>query len=357
MTKAEQKRKEKKMKESVKKSGWKLVFVGLVLLLMPEGLYAQATSTHPAVTLPVLTAPFGTSDYYQFLAMEQLVKEIHPWLRVKTLETPGSVYNVTEMAKNANIRKTSLVCLSEGSRWLGEQGQVPYKESIKFTGWKPLFGMTMLTNYFVSLNPKIKTPQDLANARLGTGRAVQSHWCIYPLLFLEKGNDLKLGKVDKLGTMESVRALLDRVVDAIAIADYFTGDLQKRVAAAPMKELESSGHPLYYIEICNDTAMKKIKGMGAPFLTVTIPTGKLINQKQPIMSFADIECAYAHESFPEDIAYEVTKFVIKNIDKLCVQNNFWNLSNDATWVSGQSMKTLHPGAIRAYKEAGIKIPE
>lgn len=77
----------------------------------------------------------------------------------------------------------------------------------------------------MTLNPNIKTAEDLAKVRLGMGRATQIGWCITPLTFLEKGYGLKLVRVDKLEPMESMRAVLDGAVDAIVIDDYFRNNL------------------------------------------------------------------------------------------------------------------------------------
>ena len=57
--------------------------------------------------------------------------------------------------------------------------------------------------------------------------------------------------------------------------------------------------------------------------------------------------------FPEDVAYEVTKLILDNIDKFGEYQATGKLMSPEGLVYGWDEKDIHPGALRAYREAGV----
>ena len=234
----------------------------------------------------------------------------------------------------------------------------PWRGPTETEGWKALWVYYVLTGYFVSTNASVQTPEDLAGARLGLGRATQTHWSVFPRLFLEEGYGLELSRVDNLGPSEAMRAMLDGVVDAAIVSDSFTFDFTERRAPGSMMELESSGRDFHYVTHADHDAIERLNDrMGSSFLKVTIPAGAMAGLDEPLETYGDPAIIYAHEDFPEEVAYELVKFMMENGEALQSHHSSWALTNEATWVAGQTADSLHPGALRAYREAGIEVAE
>ncbi|GAA3544471.1 TAXI family TRAP transporter solute-binding subunit [Zobellella aerophila] len=322
------------------------------------GLFASATMAQEAFSVKMLTAPFGTNVHAKYAAFGQALGKDHPWLRLEALETPGWVYNSIEMAKNPDLRKDTLSAISPGALFAAAQGMRPWRSPTQAEGWKALWVYYVLTGYFVTTDPDIETPEQVAASRMGLGRATQTHWSVFPRLFLEQGYGYRLNQVDSLGPSEAMRAMLDGTVDTAAVSDSFTYDFQSRSAPGAMMELESSGRNFRYISHAEHAAIDKLNNtMGSAFLKMTIPAGALPGLEAPMETYGDPATVYAHEEFPEETAYELVKFMMTNWQELQKHHSLWGLTTPNTWVAGQTVQTLHPGAVRAYREAGIHIPE
>lgn len=62
-------------------------------------------------------------------------------------------------------------------------------------------------------------------------------------------------------------------------------------------------------------------------------------------------CAYPE--FDEALAYQVAKLIIDNVNKFQDYHALGKLMSKQSLVYGWDAKNIHPGALRAYKEAGI----
>ncbi|PMR67360.1 TAXI family TRAP transporter solute-binding subunit [Halomonas heilongjiangensis] len=323
---------------------------------------ALALITTPAMadetTVNILTAPFGTTVHAKYSGFAREVADSIPGVRVEALETPGWVYNSTEMARNEGIRSNTLAAISPGALFAASQGLRPWRGPTEVEGWKALWAYYVLTGYFVTMNPDIDETEKLVDSRIGLGRATQTHWSVFPRLFLENGYGLELSGVDNLGPSEAMRAMLDGVVDSAIVSDSFTYDFSARHAPSSMMELESSGRDYHYLTHASHAAIDALnESMGSSFLKMTIPAGSLPGLEQPMETYGDPAIIYAHEDFSEEVAYELVKFMMNNWESLQNHHSSWELTNPSTWVAGQTVETLHPGAVRAYREAGIEIPE
>lgn len=66
--------------------------------------------------------------------------------------------------------------------------------------------------------------------------------------------------------------------------------------------------------------------------------------------------AIAHEDMPESLAYEITKLVMENNDRM-LQIHATAGETVPENVDKNSFMPFHPGAVRYYEEIGIEIPE
>ena len=73
----------------------------------------------------------------------------------------------------------------------------------------------------------------------------------------------------------------------------------------------------------------------------------------PIWIGADLHGLFAHPDFPEEYAYILAKAMIENIEAFGKYHALGGLMSRAGLVKGFSAENIHPGALRAYQEAGI----
>ncbi len=69
--------------------------------------------------------------------------------------------------------------------------------------------------------------------------------------------------------------------------------------------------------------------------------------------FVDNNAWVAAANFPHMHAYEIFKMVVANIDQFAEFHALGKLMSPGALAFGWPQDDIHPGALRAYKEAGI----
>ena len=83
-----------------------------------------------------------------------------------------------------------------------------------------------------------------------------------------------------------------------------------------------------------------------------IPAGTYKGLDAPVKSIGASTILIVNEAMPEDDVYQIVKAMIENLDSLKAVHG----SVRGTTVESMSKiagVTMHPGAVRAYKEAGF----
>jgi TRAP-type uncharacterized transport system substrate-binding protein len=314
------------------------------------------------VRIPILTLPLGAGLYEWWATVERLFEANHPWLRVAVQETPGFIYNLKEMAANMKRWKNTAFGSSLTVLVAAHNGIEPFFDKrIPSKDWKFLYpteGCATATWMWVTFDPEIKTMKDFEGKRLGLGLRGQINWGFWPTVALQamgvKAN------LEYLGPIPAIEALQDgRVAVAqcnVALAPKETG-LPPRVHQI-LDLLKVSKKKFHYVSYDNNwiELLEKQKGYRLA-KEVKIPAGTLPQQEKQVIGIQSCPDAWAvHETFPEEIAYEFTKFMIQHGSKLAKYSdmgNYFNLSGVAMSGFGFNQENTHPGAIRAYKGAGI----
>ncbi len=333
----------------------KKINIGLVVLtflfvtaVVPVG---AAESVQTTTNLTALSGPFNTGSYVLTAALEELSKKKHPWLRITANETPGLVFNTTKLFKEPALRKNTIMSFTLAIDWLSTNGKPPFKE--KLPPVKLLANYNLGTVWLVSLNPKIKTPQDLIGKKVALGRAAQILWSIEPEWIIRYGWELgdKI-KLEYIGTDPAPAALLDGLVDAAVIGGYIDPITGKFAASPQTMELLASGRDFYHIP-WGAEAIKKVIAKGIPMVPVTLPANTMAGMKEPFASFCDPIAWVTYAEFPDELAYETTKLIIQNVEAFKSFHNLGELMSPKALPFGWSQDQIHPGALKAYKEAKI----
>lgn len=88
------------------------------------------------------------------------------------------------------------------------------------------------------------------------------------------------------------------------------------------------------------------------YLTVTIPANTYSGQPNDVQTLAIPGIMVANANTHEDIIYEIVKTLWENSEELAKRHPYYVLLNKENFLQGLTEDTLHPGALKYYKEVG-----
>lgn len=148
-----------------------------------------------------------------------------------------------------------------------------------------------------------------------------------------------LGKVEYLPFAELVQLIKNRQLDAT---------LQSAgLGVASIRDLSTS------LKI-NVVAVPKadVEKIGAPYISVVIPANTYDGQTEDVETAAVGNFLISHDGVSEETAYQMTKLLFENLDKLTAAHAAAKAIDPAKALDGMPVP-LHPGAERYYKEKGL----
>ena len=320
---------------------------------------AEAQQTVKIVSL--LHSPIGAGGLEGFVVLGNIIAKENSLLVLQIQETPGYLYNIREMAKNKNRWKNTVFATEDTIIQFSFAGNRPelkefYPEEIKIK-WKLLFGWAWATHggWFVTFDPKIKTPADFKGKRVGLGLRTQSDWGADARILLETGYGItaKNCNLRHMSPNAAIEAMIDGKLDVAAAGMVTEATGKIIVPAGAMLLMQASGRKIHYISIDKNVVDKVNKKYESSYMTFNIPKGKFKDQEEDILTVADRVYIASHPDFPEELAYETVKMVFKLREKAGAVHPLWKLANDETMIHGLTEENVHPGALRALKEAGI----
>ncbi len=319
---------------------------GAALTFAASGAFAQAKKE---VTISVLSAPFGTATYVLCNALEQIAKKEHPWLRIVASESPGFVFNLKKLDAEPSLRQNTVIGSGPALIGLATAGSKPFDK--KFAAPKLIGNINIVAVWLASLDPNIKGAADIAGKRLALGKAAQINWAVLPRAVVENGWGAKTN-VQYLGPKPAISALLDGKADVAVIGGYIDPGQSKIALAPPTLELTATGRKLNHLSFGVE-AVKKTVPKGYRITPYTLPAGAFAGLDKPIETFIDTSAWTVDASFPDELAYEITKLLITHVGRFGEFHAIGKMMSKAGLVYGWDVADIHPGALKAYKEAGI----
>jgi uncharacterized protein len=222
------------------------------------------------------------------------------------------------------------------------QGSAPWTKGKKYESIRALFPMYDTPMQCVSLAKTGITRFDqLAGKTVGTGPKAGTAGTYFPMIF------------DALGMKVSVRngqsadmgnQLKDGLLDAFCFG-----------AGAPVPaftELDAEQKVAFYTWTPEEIA--KIRKAMMEFTESTIPKGTYTQQTADQKTVGLFNFAIAHKDMPDDLAYLITKTVLENNGPL-IKAHPAARDTLAANAARNTFLPFHPGAVRYYKEKGIKL--
>src|SRR5699024_401482 len=237
-----------------KKMSAAMLLAGSAAALASSGAHA-----HERVSIDLLTTGFGTGSYVMGTALEEVSKKNHEWLRINATETPGFIFNLRTISEKPETRENTIIGTGAGVVGLATTGHQPFKKKYDDT---PL----LIANYYIgaywlaTINPDIKTVDDLEGKKIALGRAAQINWAVQTAAVVEEGYGLA-DKVDiqYVGTEDAIAALLDGNVDAAIVGGYYD-PLNENITLSPQTtEFMASGRNITFLSMGEEQIEKTVE--------------------------------------------------------------------------------------------------
>lgn len=290
---------------------------------------------------------FGGTLYQLSYAFSELMKNYDDSLQFTTVETPGSAAGIIKMDAQPEIRiaAATYVTVLEAKK-----GRPPFKKA--YSDLRILGNFTKNIQTLITLDPGIKTLEDLKGKRLGLGPKPtvigKNHWSI-----IEKGcsdpGSIKIFYM-KWGGLKN--ALMDGSIDAMVMG--VSTRLEGAWSAVPIfKEIVASRGNPHFIPLPEKAIASAAKSDDMIYPSMLIPKD-IISQGIPAadtMAWSEKLALFASAKFSEEAAYTIVKTLYEHgtemVKQTPIAKGLWpevvadiHLSDDM----------IHPGAMKFYKE-------
>ncbi len=206
----------------------------------------------------------------------------------------------------------------------------------------------------VTFDCSMKTLGDLKGKRVSLGLRGQSDWGVFPRLLLEHVFGVTKDNTDlrHMTPGQLTQQLIDGATDASVTPIGAEPSLKNFIIPGVVRQLEATGKKMCYLGVTKDDIAKLNEKFDATWLHVDLPAGTLPHQDEPLGVGFNRGFKAAHESFPEDRAYNFVKAVAKIGPKMKELHALWRIWSPELMTCGLSEENTHAGAIKAYKELG-----
>lgn len=148
-----------------------------------------------------------------------------------------------------------------------------------------------------------------------------------------------LGRLEYLPYAESAELIKNRQLDAT---------LQSAGLGVAFIQDLTATHEIMIVAVPEDV----VAGIGAPYVPAVIPAGTYRGQLQDVPTAAIGNLLISHEGVSEETAYQMTKLLFENLDRMQAAHSAAHDIDIEKAVEGLPIP-LHPGAERYYREQGI----
>jgi len=259
-------------------------------------------------------------------------------------------------ASGGSIENLSM--LSRKEIQMGIAGSAPaswaYEGKEMFEG-KPIKNIRAITTLWPEMtqviyrkDSGIKHWKDLKGRKVAVGPAGNPHF--YMASLLKATADLTFNDIipEYMGYGDSVEALQSRLIDAAY--------LSAGIPTSAVAQAYAGRVPVDMLEI-SDEELDRLQKIAPFYVRGIIPKGTYPGQDRDLKVAANPTVLLVEKDLPEDIVYKMVEVIYaKALDEIRKQHkalSYLSLES-ATQVGGIP---FHPGAIKFYKEKGIKVSE
>jgi len=303
--------------------------------------------------IEIYTFKVGTLTYAMGVALAEMINKQSSWLKATAIEASSAVVTARIVATEPAARKKIMGFMN---RWEPETGYPPFKQP--YMGIKEMAVIGFATNGFVTLDPSIKTVKDFSGKKVGLGTSPSAARVDMPKAAVVKAG-AKDVKFMELGFQDGIRALGDGLVGGLLSATFMSDAKNLKFGPNPaLGELIATKNVYYasFDKKAFDDAQKELaKGTVMEYYSYTIPAGCLPKQAEPWVVQGGPITWNCDKEMPDEVVYEIIRIMASNtagfekyhpLGKTITPENMAKLATESV---------VHPGALKYYKEKGIKI--
>ena len=315
-----------------------LIFAACLLAIgTSTGVLAAEPNWPKSLTLG--TASPGGPYYVYGNALAQILTE-KLGIPVSPLPTQGPVHNVKLLESGG----AQLGFITMGIGLQGWNGTGDWTKGQKFQNMRALFPMYDTPFQAMVLRRSgITTLAQLDNKRFGIGPKAGTGGTYMPAILKVLGISAELS----YGPFDAI------------VTDLFAGRLDAFVTlvGAPMPAMQKAeaNEPLTFISLSPEQIDAIRKAM-PEFSPSTIAAGTYRSLDKDYSTFGVYNFAVGRADLPDDLVYQLVKAVFENQPRL-VKAYSGARDTLAQNVVKDTFLPFHPGAVRYYREIGIKIPD
>ena len=328
---------------------------GLLAGVLAAGVTANAASAKDRVLIRQYV--LGTGNYGTIAAVtwQKMVAKQSKSLRMETVQTSGKEQYVAYAKATPEARKNIMLLMGPLSAAAAEKGGLawpkPVPKPLGLWAYAPNSATALFTN-----DVNIKTIYDLAGKEVDVRLpGVPTHTCIWPL-YEAAGLVGKFNRFPSPSTTAAWKRLGDGVADVVS-----SGVIDMRLLP-PGPRGTMRTRKVYMVHIDESLFAKARAATGLPLYPIkALPGGfresyKLdydVVQRKPYAT----GCSYtpgffASADMSEETAYELMKLAIDNVVLFGQDHALGKLLPKRIGHLALPQADFHPGAARAYREAG-----
>jgi TRAP transporter TAXI family solute receptor len=302
-----------------------------ISLLSATAALAQST------TLTLGTASVGGTYYVYGETVAKVLTEKTKY-QVVAQQTQGPNQNIVMVDE----KKLELGMVTMGVALQGLQGSGPWTKGKKYENIRALFPMYEMTLQCLALKKSgITSFKQLAGKTVGTGPKAGTPGTYFPLIFDTLG--MKVNVRNGQSADQGVQ-LGDGILDAFCFG-----------AGLPIpifSDVDASKEVVFFT--WTDAEIATIRKAMPEFSESRIPKGLYKQQPTDQKTVGLFNFAINNKDMADDVAYIVTKTILEN-NAAMVRGHPAAKETVAANAGRDSFLTFHPGAVRYYKEKGIKL--
>ena len=315
-----------------------LVFAACLLPIWTSTTVPAANPDRPK-SLTLATASPGGLYYVYGEAVAKILTESLK-ITVSQMPTQGPVHNV----KLVESGGAQLGLITMGVGLQGWNGAADWTAGQRFRTMRALFPMYDTAFQFVTLRRSgITTVAQFNNRNVGVGPRAGTGGAYVPAMLAVIGISAKIGN----GSFDSaVSDLLEGRFDALVMASG--------VPFPALKQAEAK-EPLVFVSLTPEHIEAIRKAM--PEFTISeIGSGAYSSLDKTYTTLGVYNFAIGRDDLPDDLVYQLVKAVFENQPRLLKATSAASDTLPQNVVKDLFLP-FHSGAVRYYREVGIKIPD
>lgn len=332
----------------------RIFFIFIAITILNPTVFSQSQERY---VIDVISLPIGYGVYDLGVGLADVINKNSKWIKANHFEGKEPTVTMRLLIAEPEKKKRTIFFSDSWSNWAG-MAQLGVLKGIQYdyTKFKGLFLISVGPNVLATLNPKIKTLEDLRGKRVvlsSTPGGVVD--LIFKGIFKEAGVEGDI-KYQYLKPGEAVNAIKDGLVDVIQGGVSLRQPPDVYGPAPALVDLAST-RDTYFVKVPEKYIKTFAEKNRCNVTPVKIPPKQLGPlQLEPLETIAKSLFWAVHLEVPDNVVSEVIKIVYENTEKFKDYNPTGKILTKSTMaLMGLKEYEIHPAALKFYKENRIPI--